>query len=29
MEKYINEFLNKLADTLTKDDLDLILVNRL
>lgn len=25
MEKYINEFLNKLADTLTKDDMDLIL----
>ena len=25
MEQYINEFLNKLADTLTKDDLDLIL----
>lgn len=25
MENYINEFLNKLAETLTKDDLDLIL----
>lgn len=25
MEKYINEFLNKLTEILTKDDLDLIL----
>ena len=25
MENYINEFLNKLAETLTKDDMDLIL----